>query len=407
MIPRSGRLLVRLVCAASLALRAEPWPQFRGLRGDGTSIEQLSDQWRQLWKTRVPGTGHSSPSIWGTRLFLTSFEPETHAWRQLAGYRGRLFVLALDTRTGREVWRREVPAGVIEKNTSINSPATPTPATDGERVYSYFGSFGLVALTVAGKDAWTHRIGPHPHHMGAGSSPVLAGGVLYLNAETDGPSSLLALDARTGKVRWQTPRRTRQAGYASAAVWGELVVVAGHERVTAYGRQDGRERWSVTGLSQYVVPTAVPAGDLAFATSSGPGGNALLALRRDGSVQWQGARGAAYVASPVVAAAGRRLVTLNSNCVATAIEAATGRLIQQSRLTGLGECYASPVATPGRIHVAGMSGELQSIDDTTFDQMQRIETGERIIASPAISGGLVYIRTANSVIAYSASPALQ
>lgn len=397
---------VLLAITAAGAAAAEPWPQFRGPRRDGTSTAQLSDRWRRMWKAALPGSGHSSPSVWGPQVFVTSFEPETQVWRRLAGYRGRLFVSALDAATGRVAWRQEVPVEAIEKTTALNSPATPTPATDGARVYAYFGSFGLTAFTAGGRAAWQRKIGPYPHHMGAGSSPVLADdGTLYLNAETDGPSALYAVSTETGAVRWRSNRRTRQAGYASASLWGDLIVVAGHQSVTAYQRKDGREAWTVPGLSEYVVPTAVASSDLVFATSSGPGGSAVLALRADGAIEWRASRGAAYIASPVLAAG--RLVTVNSNCIVSALEPKSGRLLRQSRLNGLTECYASPVTTPGRIHIAGTSGKLISIDADTFEVKQEIETGDPMIASPAVADGVAYLRGAGSISAYAAAAGLQ
>lgn len=222
-----------LTCAVSaLAVcSAEDWPQFRGPRGDGSSSESFARPLRQAWKVKLPGPGHSSPIVWGDRIFLTAFEAETSTLRRLAGREGRLLVLALNRVNGHVERQREVQAEAIEKTTNVNKPASPTPATDGARVYAYFGSFGLAAFSMDGKPAWERKIGPFPHHMGFGSSPVLSGADILLSVESDGPSFLYSIDASSGRVKWKAPRKTRQAAYTTPVTWDRTVAVAGHESV--------------------------------------------------------------------------------------------------------------------------------------------------------------------------------
>ena len=345
----SLRLLAWALAAVS-AVAAEDWPQFRGPRADGASSESISGPLRLRWKAKLPGPGHSSPIVWGDRIFLTAFEPETSTLRRLAGAQGRLLVLALRSQDGRIDWQREVRAGSIEKTTNVNKPASPTPATDGSRVYAFFGSFGLVAFTMDGQPVWETRMGPFPHHMGSGSSPVLAGDRIILNAETDGPSFLYSIDKSNGRAMWRVPRKTRQAAYSTPVVWDRTIAVAGHESVMAYYLDDGHDLWTKTGLSTYVVPTPVVAGGLLFATSNGPGGNVVLALRQNGEQAWQASRGGAYVASPVYAA--NRVFTVNQNCVVSCIDARDGRLVWQQRLPAQGECFASPVVASATLFIA-------------------------------------------------------
>jgi outer membrane protein assembly factor BamB len=291
-----------------------------------------------------------------------------------------------------------VRADSIEKTTNVNKPASPTPSTDGSRVYAFFGSSGLTAFSTDGKPAWETRIGPFPHHMGAGSSPILAGDRIILNAETDGPSFLYSVDKSTGRVAWRVPRKTRQAGYSTPVVWDRTIVVAGHESVMAYSLDDGHDLWSASGLSTYVVPTPVVAGGLLFATSNGPGGNVVLGLRQTGEQAWRAARGGAYVASPVQSA--NRLFTVNQNCVVSCLDARDGRLVWQQRLPTQGECFASPVMASTTFFVATTAGELVSLEaGDRFLVRDKLELHERLMASPAISSGVMYLRSDSHLFA--------
>ena len=313
-----------------LVCQAENWPAFRGPRGDGTSLESFGGGWSLLWKTPLPGPGHSSPIVWQDRIVLTAFERETSLWRALLGSRGRLLVLCFDRRSGELRWEYEVEADEIENVTSVNQPASPTPVTDGASLFVYFGSVGLLALDFDGNLLWEHRLGPFPHHMGVGSSPVLYEDRLLLNVETDGPSFLLAVDKASGRRIWQVPRKTLQAGYSTPVVWNRQIVVSGHKTVIAYSPDDGRELWKVGGLSDYVVPTPVKGNDLLYVTSSGPGGNIVMALETDGTVSWRATRGASYIASPVLVA--DLLFTVNHGAIVSCLNAFTGSLVWQQRV---------------------------------------------------------------------------
>ncbi|MFN7925200.1 MAG: PQQ-binding-like beta-propeller repeat protein [Bryobacteraceae bacterium] len=385
-----GRLATFLLAATFCT--AENWPQFRGPRGDGTSLEKFAAPQRELWRTKLPGPGHSSPIVWGDRIYLTAFERETSITRRIAGNQGRLLVLAIDRKTGRIEWQHEVTSNEIEKISGVNQPATPTPATDGECVYAYFGSFGLVALRADGSPVWNLPIGPFAHHMGVASSPVISGGRVILNVETDGPSFLYSIDKSTGKPMWRVPRKTRQAAYATPVVWDRAIVVAGHENVTVYSYDDGRTLWTTSGLSQYVVPTPVVAKGLLFATSNGPGGNVVMSLGADGATAWRTSRGGAYVASPVLAA--ERLFTVHRNCVVSCLDTRDGRIVWQQRLPTEAECDASPVVAQGRLHVVTGAGEIFTLEASdAFRTLGKYELRENVLASPAISGGAMFVRS--------------
>jgi outer membrane protein assembly factor BamB len=393
-----GRVAVGLALII-FSISAEDWPQFRGPRQDGTSRDQAGLHWKLLWKSQLPGPGHSSPIVWGDLVVVTAFEPETSVMRRLMGREGRLLVAALERNTGRLVWQQEVATAAIEKTTSINKPATPTPATDGRRIFTYFGSFGLASFLMNGTPDWHLRIGRYPHHMGSASSPVVSGNVVLLNVETDGPSFLYSIERSSGRVLWQVPRRTRQAGYATPVVWNGMVVIAGSQSVTAYNFETGNTLWDITELSTYVVPTPVIGDGLLYATASGPGGNVVAAVRQTGDVVWRSSRGAAYVASPVYF--GGRLCTVNNNCVVSCLDGRNGALLWQQRISSHSACYASPIAVSDQLIIISESGELFVLDaKTSFRLRVQEQLHERILASPAISNGMLFVRSDKSLTAF-------
>lgn len=231
------------------------WPQFRGPDGTATAADGMKlpttfgPQEHVRWQTALP-LGHSSPCIWGDRIFLTAFDP---APKQLA-------TLCLDRRNGSVLWRRIAPAEKLENVHQISNPATATPATDGERVYVYFASFGLLAYDFAGKELWTKPLPVPATRNGTGTSPIVADGLVFLNAEYFPKPYLLALEPHTGNVVWRRERFPMMDGYATPVVWrqqgaAELIVQCPH-RVQAYGLKDGAEHWWVSVGS---VPCSTPA----------------------------------------------------------------------------------------------------------------------------------------------------
>ena len=168
-------VLLLLVFCSALDLAAKNWPRFHGPKGQGRSSESnLPVKWSAStnvrWKTPLPGPGHSSPIVWEDRIFLTAFRKEASALSFLSSG-GDVVVLSIDAASGKILWERNVAARGIEETHSANAPASPTPVTDGERVYVYFGSFGLICFDFAGKKIWEHPLGPFPNEWGSASSP--------------------------------------------------------------------------------------------------------------------------------------------------------------------------------------------------------------------------------------------
>lgn len=403
-----------LLSSVSVTLAAENWPQFRGPSSLGLSVEtNLPVKWSSTanvrWKTPLPGPGHSSPIVWHTRVFVTAYRRPQGLRSYFSSAGGQLSLLALDRETGRIVWERQVPVRQIEETHSTNSPASPTPVTDGTLIYTYFGSFGLVAYDFAGNKVWEKPLGPFPNAWGSASSPVLYGNLLILNCDTDAEDFLLAVDKTTGKTVWRTDRGDVERSWPTPYIWSadgrDEIVVSGSGRVRSYDPKTGRELWSAGGLTQWVAPTPVSAHGLLFVASNGPGGNIIMAIRPGGRgditrshVAWRYDRAAPYVPSPVVV--GDFLYTVKDGGVMTCLNARTGALVWQQRLPAGGSYYASLVAADGKIYATSEDGVVTVVSAKgVFEPLAANAMGERTMATPAIAGGRIYIRTDENLYA--------
>jgi outer membrane protein assembly factor BamB len=258
-------------CGLGFAAGPAPanWPQFRGPNASGVAVEarppvHFGTDTNLLWKTAVPA-GISAPVVWGDRVFLTGF----------AG--SQLVTLAYDARSGEELWRQVAPAERIEECHQFSSPAAPTPCTDGERVYAYFGSFGLIAYDFGGREVWRRAMERLPSKYGTASSPILADGRLILQHDGDSTNaSLVALSPATGRLEWQSWRTRAGAAYSTPMVWrhdgrAELIV-QGKGRVTAYALEGGEPKWWVRGWGgDAAVTTPVAGAGMLFVGGSGMG----------------------------------------------------------------------------------------------------------------------------------------
>jgi len=250
-----------IILGAPMETRAGSWPQFRGPHGSGLAVgeEKLPDQigpdQNVLWKVDLP-PGHSSPIVFGDRLYVTAVRD------------GTLLTLALDRTTGKIVWEAAAPYQRLEKIHKIGSHAQATPVTDGERIISFFGSTGLLCYDTAGKLLWHLPMGPFKNDLGAGSSPILVGDRVILNQDHDIDSFLMAVDKRTGKVLWKVDRSEFPVGYATPVLWEvngkKQVVICGSLRVAAYDVETGLEVWTVHGMARavHMTPTVGPDGTL-------------------------------------------------------------------------------------------------------------------------------------------------
>ena len=265
-----------IVCSLALflaanALAAESWwPQFRGPNCSGVSETAhppavFGPGTNQLWKVAVPG-GLSSPVVWGGHIFLTAFDA------------GQLEVHCYARGDGRVAWKRAVPAGKLEEfHTTEGSPAASSCATDGRRVVSYFGSFGLICHDVAGNELWRLPlpVAETAGGFGTGSSPTLAGNLVLLNRDMRIGCSLLAVDLKTGKRAWETARPDVSQSYGSTITWKnngvEEIVMSGSIKLKAYDPRTGSEKWSLAGMPSFTCTTPVVGDGLLFFAGWAPG----------------------------------------------------------------------------------------------------------------------------------------
>lgn len=248
--------------AAAGVLAADPgleWPQFRGPNASGIGLGGFPDRFapgtNEAWGVEVP-PGNSSPVISRDRVFLTGFADN------------QLLVFALDARTGHESWRRSFSPGKIERGARLGNPATATSATDGRRLVSCFGPFGLVCHDTEGTELWRHPLPVPVTQHGAGTSPVIAGDVVLLNQDQDTGSYLLAVGLHDGKERWRVERPHARRGFSTPLPWpvGDpaVVVVAGTLQLDAYSVRDGVPAWHVHGLPNEMVSSPVAGPGMLF-----------------------------------------------------------------------------------------------------------------------------------------------
>ena len=394
--------LFGLICTQ---VASAQWAQFRGPDGQGHSQETgLPLDWSEsrnvVWKVPVPGGGWSSPVVAGGRIWLTS------AVDRVEGGRTRgvtLRVLAYDAATGRELVNVEAfelrsPGPINGKN----SHASPTPIVDAERVYVHFGAQGTAAFTLTGELVWRTRLGYESQH-GAGGSPALHNGLLIVNCDGNGGDAyVVALDARTGKVRWKTARRyPADQAYTTPLVIRtgdrDQVISIGAYRAAAYDPDNGREIWRVgygDGFSN--VPRPVYGQGLVF-IATGFQQPTLIAVRPDGTgdvtrshVAWTLRRGAPFTPSPVLV--GDDLFLVNDAGIATAVEAKTGQIHWQQRLGG--NYSASPVYADGRIYFLSEEGQATVIAPArTFQRLATSQLDGATLASIAVADKSFFIRS--------------
>lgn len=262
---------VIVVLAAMLSLGGSgagsvDWSRFRGPNGTGISTTSglpaaFGPSTNVLWKASVPA-GHSSPVLTRTHVFLTAHEAE------------KLLVLALDRATGRELWRREVPRVRKGRLDGPNGPASPSPVTDGDRVYAFFQEFGLVALSAGGREEWRLPLGPFNQFYGFGASPIMVDGLIILPVDQDAGSYLLGVDARSGKIRYKVDRPGVISGYSTPTVYqphdgATQIIIPESFQLSAYDVRDGHRVWWVRGLACEMKSVVSIDGDMAYVNGWG------------------------------------------------------------------------------------------------------------------------------------------
>ena len=442
------RRIVRSGPAASPRLSAAApdkgsWPSFRGPGASGVADGQhLPDNWNGttgnniLWRTPIPGLGHSSPVIWGDRIFVTTavsslgkdtFKPGLYGDGDAAEDRSRhkWLLIAIDKRTGKIEWEHVAHEGEpLDKRHIKSTYASSTPATDGRVVVASFGSHGVYAYDVNGTFLWKVDVGRldlgaydiPTFEWGPASSPIIWNGLVLLQYDTQADSFLLALDAVTGKTMWKTERDEFPSwGTPTVATTGagpELVTNAS-KFIRGYDPRSGKELWRLGGSSKITAPTPVFADGL-FVIASGraperpifvvrPGARGDLTLKAGSTssdtIVWSRTGRGSYMPTPLVYRG--VLYVLANNGVFDAYDLKTGNELYRQRLPQVGSGFsASPVAADGKIYLSNEDGEMLVVSaGPTFAHLATNTMGELLMATPALSEGVMYVRLADSLTA--------
>ena len=396
------------------AASANEWTRFRGPNGSGVSADaKIPTKWTLkdfAWRVALPGVGHSSPVVWDGQIFLTSADPKT----------GDRVVLCRSARDGSEVWTHRIKSATHHLHRQ-NSFASATPAIDARHVYVLVTTPGknrLIALTHKGKPAWEAELGSYLAMHGPGTSPMVYNDMVIVPDEqqgerlrfgaTPGTSSIVALDAATGKVRWKTARKSTKAAYSTPCVFrgadgrDQLILTSNAHGMTSLDPRTGKVNWEVGGVfDKRTVSSPVVAGNLIFGTSgSGGGGNRLVAIdasKAKGVEKYVFARSAPYVPTPV--AKGGLLFLCNDKGVASCIDLASGEVHWQKRIGGY--YSASPVIAGDRVYLCDYDNAQMLVIAASkeFKQLATNPLGEPSRATPAIVGDTMFIRTESHLMA--------
>jgi len=400
------------------------WPQWRGPLGTGVAPSanppvEWSESKNIRWKIALPGKGHSTPIVWGDRIFITTAVPYGDALEPRyntapGGHDGvpvtkryRFVVLAVSRRDGKIVWQRTLHTELPhEGGHYTGSLASNSPVTDGEHLFAFFGSRGLYALDLNGELQWQTDLGEMQtkHAHGEGSSPALYGETLIINWDHEGQSFVIAFDKRTGKQRWQVAREEVTSWATPIVVENggkPQVIISGTNRMRGYDLATGEVIWECGGLSANIVASPVAADGMLFAGSSYEK-RALLAIRLDGArgditgtdhVVWTRTRGTPYVPSPLLY--GDVLYFLRHyQGILSRVNAKTGEEQHGPfRLNGIRNVYASPVAAADRVYITDRDGTTLVISHGDMPSVLAVnQLNDSFSASAAIVGNEFFLR---------------
>jgi outer membrane protein assembly factor BamB len=419
------------------------WPSFRGPQASGIAEQQnLPDRWdgkkgeNILWRTPIPGLAHSSPVVWGHRLFVTSavssdpnatFRPGLYGDGDASKDRShhRWVIYALDKRTGKVLWERVAHQGAPADKRHIKSTyANSTPATDGRIVVAWFGSQGVHAYDLNGRFLWKVDLGRldlgaydiPTYEWGPASSPIIWNNLVILQCDTQKDSFILALDADTGKTVWKTERDELPSwGTPTVAVTsaGPELVANASNYIRAYDPRTGKELWRIGRSSKITAPTPIFSDDMfvivsgraperpVFVVRAGARGDLTLPEGKANSekIVWSRTGRGSYMPTPLIY--NGILYVLANNGLFDAYNLRTGEELYRQRLPLVGSGFsASPVASDGKLYLSNEDGEMLVIAaGEKFTHIATNSMGEMLMATPALSDGVMYVRTSASLFA--------
>ena len=429
--------------ARPIASNKGSWPSFRGPNASGVAEGQnLPDKWNGktgeniLWRTPIPGLAHSSPVVWGNRIFVTtavssdpkaSFRPGLYgdgdASKDVSVHRWMIY--ALDKQSGKILWQQVAYQGEpIEKRHIKSTYANSTPVTDGRIVVAWFGSQGVYAYDVNGKFLWKVNMGRvdmgaydiPTYEWGPASSPIIWKDLVILQCDTQADSFIIAFDANTGKAVWKTKREEIPSwGTPTVATTskGDELIANASNFIRGYDPRTGKELWRLGGSSKITAPTPIFADDMLvvasgraperpiFVVKAGARGDLTLPAGKTSSdtVVWSRTGRGSYMPTPLIY--NGILYVLANNGTFDAYNLKTGEEIYRQRLPLVGSGFsASPIASDGKIYLSNEDGEILVVSaGDKFNHIATNSMGELLMATPALSDGVMYVRSAESIFA--------
>jgi len=409
------------------AFAGTSWPQWRGPSGQGISEEKdLPTTWSATknikWKTPIAGRGHSSPIVWGNKIFLTTaiegpLVPGAKAVKHMDGdkeyihpdsvgadHKHLFKVICLSRETGKILWGQTSFEGTpYDDRHRKSSFASSTPATDGKYVYAFFGSEGLYAYDMNGKLAWKADLGKlATAGMGTGTSPILYHNLVIVQCDEENGerSFIVGVNKKTGKEVWRTPRKV-QVSWATPLLVNTTkraeLITSGNEAVIAYEPATGKELWRHKGVDSNAIPSPVANNEMVFISAGFPA-RIAMAIKLGGtgdlvdSVVWKYSKGTAYVPSPILY--GDYLYLTTDRGILTCLDARTGEVKYEGGRAPIPATFtASPIAFGGKILMTSEDGDTFVIKAGPKHEILGTNTvGEPVYASPAVADGNIFIR---------------
>ncbi|MFV0443069.1 MAG: PQQ-binding-like beta-propeller repeat protein [Planctomycetaceae bacterium] len=403
-------LVLALLVSSTLPAEETHWARFRGENGTGrSSLKGVPTEWASsdyAWVKPLPGKGHSSPVIWGEKLFVTAGHED-----------GKRTLLCLSAATGEEVWTHTMTLGANHLHLK-NSYASGTPAVDGSQVYAAFADdqhYVVTAYTFDGDEVWTKDLGTFTSQHGQGVSPIVVGELVIVPNDQRAPSSIVALNKTTGEQVWATQERAfREASYATPILVSgpsgadQLVCVSGATGVTAYDPKTGAELWTSGALPMRTCGSPIYGEGVVIATC-GQGGNGkfLTAVEpadqgKSPKVRYTRERELPYVPTPI-AHNGQLYLWLDSGVVCC-VDMTSGENIHTQRVGG--KFSGSPVLIDGKLYCISEGGEIVVVNATpALEVLGRSPLGDESYSTPAVAQGRVYFRGFHSLACLSSKSA--
>lgn len=386
-------------CLATVA-QGQEWTRFRGPNGSGISpTTTVPTQWTESdynWRVSLPGVAHSSPVVWGDKVFVTSAKDDT----------AERFVLCLSAADGRVLWKRNYPSSAHPKHLR-NSFASSTPAVDQDHVYVSWTTpedYALLAFDHDGREAWHISLGPFVSQHSGGTSPIVYRDMVVLGNDQDGTSFLTAVGCRDGKTVWRAERRSAVVAYSTPCVLeqdkrpAELIFNSEAHGISSIDPYTGHTNWELPVFDKRSVSSPIIAAGLVFGTCGSGGGGGWVAAVKPGlepKLAYKLTDAAPYV--PTLLAKGELLFMWSDKGVVSCMRAASGEKIWRERVGG--NYSGSPVCAGNHLYCIAEDGTVVVLAASEkYELVSRNPLGEDSRSTPAISGGRMYLRTYSHLV---------